>query len=30
MPQTTGYMNKFDKNKIVSLMIKEIQLLKKL
>ena len=30
MPQMTGCMNKFDNNKIVSLMIKEIQLLKKL
>ena len=26
--QTTGYINKFDKNKIMSLMIKDIQLLK--
>ena len=29
IPQTTGYINKFDKNKItMSLMIKDIQLLK--
>ena len=27
--QTTGYINKFDKNKIMSLMIKDIQLSKK-
>ena len=27
--QTTGYINKFDKNKIMSLMIKDIQLFKK-
>ena len=26
--QTTGYINKFDKNKIMSLMIKDMQLLK--
>ena len=28
LSQTTGYINKFDKNKIMSLMIKDIQLLK--
>ena len=28
LSQTTGYINKFDKNLIMSLMIKDIQLLK--
>ena len=28
LSQTTGYINNFDKNKIMSLMIKDIQLLK--